>query len=93
MQEEMASIEGNQTWVLCDHSPGRRVISLKWVFKVKRDEKGDVAKYKARFVMKGYEHRRGIDYDEVFAPVARLDTVRLLIALASHKVGKCIISM
>jgi hypothetical protein len=85
MQEEMASIEGNQTWVLCDLPPGHRAINLEWVFKVKRDEKGTVAKHKARLVVKGYAQRRGIDYDEVFVPVARLDTVRLLIALTAHK--------
>jgi hypothetical protein len=54
------------------------------VFKVKRNEQGDVVKHKARLVVKGYAQRRGIDYDEVFAPVARLDTVRLLVALATH---------
>ena len=55
------------------------------VYKVKRDEKGAVAKHKARLVVKGYAQRQGIDYDEVFAPVARLDTVRFLIALAAHE--------
>jgi hypothetical protein len=55
------------------------------VFKVKRNEHGAVVKYKARLVVKGYAQRRGIDYDEVFAPVARLDKMRLLIALAAHR--------
>jgi hypothetical protein len=55
------------------------------LFELKRNEHGDVVKYKARLVVKGYAQRRGIDYDEVFAPVDRLDTVRLLIALAAHK--------
>ncbi|CAA6671052.1 unnamed protein product [Spirodela intermedia] len=71
MEEEMASIEENRTWSLVDLPHGRRAIGLKWVYKVKRDENGAVAKYKARLV--------------VFAPVARLDTVRLLIALAAHE--------
>ena len=85
MEEEMASIEENCTWSLVDLPHGRRAIGLKWVFKVKRDENGAVAKYKARLVVKGYAQRQGIDYDEVFAPVARLDTVCLLIALATHE--------
>ena len=85
MEEEMASIEENRTWSLVDLPHGRRAISLKWVFKVKRDENGEVAKYKARLVVKGYAQRQGIDYDEVLTPVARLDTVRLLIALVAHE--------
>jgi hypothetical protein len=60
------------------------------VFKLTRNEHGAVVKYKARLVVKDYAQRRGIDYDEVFARVARLDIVRLLIALATHKDGKCI---
>ena len=85
MEEEIASIEENHTWYLIDLPQGRRAIGLKWVYKVKRDGDGAVTKYKARLVVKGYAQRQGIDYDEVFAPVARLDTVRLLIALAAHE--------
>lgn len=85
MMEEMTAIDDNETWSLADLPPGRRAIGLKWVFKVKRDEHGAVAKHKARLVVKGYAQRHGIDYDEVFAPVARLDSVRLLIALAAHE--------
>lgn len=85
MEEEISAIEENKTWTLCELPQGRQAIGLKWVFKVKRDEQGSVVRHKARLVVKGYAQRRGIDYDEVFAPVARLDTVRLLIALAAHK--------
>jgi hypothetical protein len=85
MEDEMAAIEDNKTWVLSDLPPGCRAIRLKWVFKVKHNEQGAVVKYKARLVVQGYAQRRGIDYDEVFAPVARLDTVRLLISLAALK--------
>lgn len=67
------------------HRSPARAISLKWVFKVKRDENRAVSKLKARLVVKGYAQQHGIDYDEVFALVARLDSVRLLIALAAHK--------
>jgi hypothetical protein len=85
MMEEMESIEDNKTWALADLPPGRNAVGLKWVFKVKRDEHGAVSKHKARLVVKGYRQRQGIDYDEVFAPVVRLDSVRLLIALAAHE--------
>ncbi|CAA6655251.1 unnamed protein product [Spirodela intermedia] len=85
MEEEMASIEENRTWTLVDLPHGRRAIGLKWVYKVKRDENRAVAKYKVRLVVKGYAQCQRIDYDEVFAPVAWLNTVRLFIALAAHE--------
>lgn len=85
MMEEMKSITDNKTWDLVELPPGHRAIGLKWVFKVKRDENGNVARYKARLVAKGYVQRAGIDYDEVFAPVARMESIRLLLALAAHK--------
>jgi hypothetical protein len=83
MLVEMKSIEENGTWCLADLPPGRRAIGLKWVFKVKHDAKGNVVKHKAQLVVKGYAQRKGKDYDEMFAPVARLDSMRLLIALAA----------
>jgi hypothetical protein len=83
--EEMDSIEENGTWSLVDLPLGRKPIEVKWVFKVKRDEHGAVSKHKACLVVKGYAQRHGIDYDEVFASVARLDSVRLLIVLAAHE--------
>jgi hypothetical protein len=57
---------------------------VKWVFKVKQDEYGAVSKHKARLVVKGYVQRHGINYDEVFTPVAQLDSMRFLIALTEH---------
>jgi hypothetical protein len=84
MQEEMNSIEANATWRLVDLPVGHRPIGLKWVYKVKKDAAGNVVKHKARLVAKGYVQRHGVDYDEVFAPVARLESVRLLLALAAR---------
>ncbi|KAM0822866.1 hypothetical protein ACQ4PT_071235 [Festuca glaucescens] len=84
MEEEMRSIRDNQTWELTTLPAGHRAIGLKWVFKVKKDPAGLVVKHKARLVAKGYAQRQGVDFDEVFAPVARLETVRLLLALAAH---------
>jgi hypothetical protein len=85
MMEEMDSIEENGTWSLIDLPPGRKLIGVKWVFKVKWDEHGAVSKHKACIVVKGYVQQHDIDYDEVFAPMARLDSMRLLITLVAHK--------
>lgn len=64
---------------------GYRPIGLKWVYKVKKDAKGTVIRHKTRLVAKGYIQRHGVDYDEIFAPVARLETVRLILALAAQR--------
>ena len=82
-EDEILSIEKNQTWVLVDLPAGVKSIGLKWVFKIKRNPDGSVNKYKARLVAKGYVQKHGIDYDEVFAPVARIERIRLIIALAA----------
>ena len=62
---------------------GVKHIGLKWVFKIKRNADGSISKYKARLVAKGYVQRHGVDFDEVFASVARVETIRLIIALAA----------
>lgn len=83
MMAELESIERNDTWDLTELPPGEKVIGLKWIFKLKRDAEGRIIKYKARLVAKGYTQEHGIDFDEVYAPVTRLETVRLLMALAA----------
>lgn len=62
---------------------GAKPIGLKWVFKLKRNADGSINKYKSRLVAKGYVQRHGIDFDEVFAPVARVETIRILVNLAA----------
>jgi transposase InsO family protein len=85
MLDEMTSIEASGTWELVD--PPRRVkpIGLKWVYKTKKDATGVITKHKARLVAKGYVQQQGIDFEEVFAPVARLESVRLLLAHAASQ--------
>jgi hypothetical protein len=83
MLDEMTSIEASGTWELVDSPPHVKPIGLKWVYKTKKDASGIVTKHKARLVAKGYVQRQGIDFDEVFAPVARLESVRLLLAHAA----------
>ncbi|WVZ73170.1 hypothetical protein U9M48_021514 [Paspalum notatum var. saurae] len=85
MLEEMSSIQENQTWELVDPPANCRPIGLKWVYKVKRDERGEVVRHKARLVARGFVQREGIDFEEVFAPVARMESVRLVLALAATR--------
>ena len=88
MERELESIEKNQTWELVDLPKGHKSIGLKWVYKLKKDSEGKVLKHKARLVAKGYVQKKGVDFEEVFAPVARLDTIKLILALAAHRVWK-----
>ncbi|GJX04340.1 copia protein [Tanacetum coccineum] len=83
MQEELLQFKLQEVWVLCDLPEGKRVIGTKWVFRNKRDERGTIIKNKARLVAQGYRQEEGVDYDEVFAPVARIEAIRLFLAFAS----------
>lgn len=85
MEQEMESIKENDTWELTKLPPGKKIIGLKWVYKLKKDAEGRIVRYKARLVAKGYAQEQGVDYDEVYAPVTRLETVRLLLALSAKK--------
>ena len=84
MDEEISAIEQNDTWELSDLPKRRKTIGIKWVYKTKLKENGEVDKYKARLVAKGYKQEFGVDYKEVFAPGARHDTIRLVIMLATQ---------
>ncbi|GKV48172.1 hypothetical protein SLEP1_g54998 [Rubroshorea leprosula] len=84
MDEEIAAIERNNTWELIELPKGKKAIGVKWVYKTKLKENGEIDKFKARLVAKGYKQEFGIDYKEVYALVARHDTIRLVIALAAQ---------
>ncbi|WVZ84641.1 LOW QUALITY PROTEIN: hypothetical protein U9M48_031648 [Paspalum notatum var. saurae] len=83
--EEMNAIMENGTWELVEPLPSCRPISLKWVYKIKRDERGEVVRHKVRLVARGFVQWEGVDFNEVFAPVARMESVRLLLALAATR--------
>ncbi|CAL9006618.1 unnamed protein product, partial [Prunus brigantina] len=88
MGKEIHAIEKNETWELTSLPEGKKTIGVKWVYKTKYKPNGDVDRFKARLVAKGYKQKPGIDYFEVFALVARLDTVRMVISLAAHNAWK-----
>ncbi|GJW02044.1 putative ribonuclease H-like domain-containing protein [Tanacetum coccineum] len=85
MQEELLQFKLQQVWILVDLPFGKKAIGTKWVFRNKRDERSIVVKNKARLVAQGHRQEEGIDYDEVFAPVARIEAIRLFLAFASYK--------
>ena len=85
MDEEMTSLMDMGTFALVDRPKDRRIISCKWVWRIKRDSKGNVERYKARLVARGFTQIHGLDYMDTYAPVTRLETIHLLCALATEK--------
>ncbi|GJS54099.1 putative ribonuclease H-like domain-containing protein, partial [Tanacetum coccineum] len=84
MQEEMQQFINQQVWKLVPLPVGKHAIGTKWILKNKRDARGIVVRNKARLVAQGHRQEEGIDYDEVFAPVARIEAIRLFLAFASY---------
>ncbi|GJX87669.1 putative ribonuclease H-like domain-containing protein [Tanacetum coccineum] len=82
MQEELMQFKLLQVWILVDLPIGKRAIRTKWVFRNKKDERGIVIRNKARLVAQGHRKEEGIDYEEVFSPVARIEAIRLFLAYA-----------
>ena len=84
MQEELNQFEHQKVWKLVPRPQNRKVIDTRWVFRNKLDEEGTVTRNKARLVAKGFSQAEGIDYDETFAPVVRLEAIRMFLAFVAH---------
>jgi len=85
MDEKMVALDANKTWELVPLPERKKVIRWKWVYKVKHNSDGHMSRYKARLVAKGYAWTHGIDYEETFAPVAKMATVRAVIVVATSR--------
>ncbi|GKD05089.1 retrovirus-related pol polyprotein from transposon TNT 1-94 [Tanacetum coccineum] len=84
MQEELTQFEINKVWTLVPKPHGKIIIGTKWIWKNKMDENGIIIKSKARLVAQGYNQQEGINYEETFAPVARLEAIRIFLAYAAY---------
>ena len=83
MQDEINQFYRNKVWTLVPPPPGKTIIGTKWIFRNKMDEVGRIIRNKARLVAQGYRQEEGIDFDETFAPVARLEAIRIFLAYAA----------
>jgi hypothetical protein len=85
MKDELDQIKKNNMWEMVHRPEDKNVVGSKWIFKNKLNEKGQVVRRKARLACKGYAQIEGLDFDETFVPVARLEAIRMFLAYACHK--------
>lgn len=85
MQEELHQFERSKVWHLVPRPLNRTIIGTRWIFRNKLDEHGIITRNKSKLVVQGYNQEEGIDYDETFAPVARMEAIRILIAFVAHR--------
>ena len=85
MNDELDQIEKNNTWEMVQRPEGKNIIGSKWIFKNKLNEQGQVVRNKARLVCKGYAQIEGLDFDETFSPVGRLEAIKIFLSFACHK--------
>ncbi len=85
MDEKVAALDANATWGLVVLPKDKKEIGCKWVYKVKHNADGSMSRYKARLITKGYAQTYGIDYEETYSPVAKMTTIRIIIAMVATK--------
>jgi hypothetical protein len=90
MQQEYSSLIDIGRLELVDLPPDRVVVDNMWIYKVKSDTVGDVSRFKARFVAKGWSQRVGLDYTETLSPIIRMPNLRLILAIAAARTLKCV---
>lgn len=84
MDDEINSLKENDVWIVVPRPRDQKVVGGRWVYKAKGNELGELERFKARYVAQGFSQTQGLDFDEIFAPVARYDSLRLLLAIAAH---------